>query len=98
MEPEVIDEVKRVSSETQGVEEVSEVRVRWLGHRLLAEVNIAGSPDLSVARGHEIAGGVHHRLLHHLRYLSHATIHVDPVDASGEEHHRWSVQHPDGEE
>ena len=98
VEPEVIDEVKRVSSETQGVEEVSEVRVRWLGHRLLAEVNIAVSPDLSVARGHEIAGGVHHRLLHHLRYLSHATIHVDPVDASGEEHHRWSVQHPDGEE
>ncbi|MFQ6015582.1 MAG: cation transporter dimerization domain-containing protein [Anaerolineae bacterium] len=45
-------------------------------------------PELSVERGHEIAKEVRHQLLHHLRYLSNATIHIDPVNASGEEHHR----------
>ena len=68
-----------------GVEAVSEVRVRWLGHRLHAEVNIAVKRDLSVEAGHKIALDVQHELLHHLRYLSAATIHVDPANASGEE-------------
>jgi divalent metal cation (Fe/Co/Zn/Cd) transporter len=63
------------------------VRVRWLGHRLHAELNIAVSPELSVEEGHKIATEVRHQLLHHLKYLSNATIHIDPVNASGEKHH-----------
>ena len=50
VEPEVIDEVREVLHATDGVEEVTEVRVRWLGHSLLAEVNLAVRPDLSVER------------------------------------------------
>ena len=88
VDPEVIYEIKHAVNHTQGVCDVSEVRVRWLGHRLHAEINIAVSPEVSVERGHEIAKEVRHQLLHHLRYLSNATIHVDPVNASGEEHHR----------
>lgn len=86
--PEVIDEIKHTVTHTQGVHDVSEVRARWLGHRLHAEVNIAVSPDLSVEKGHEIAKEVRHQLLHHVRYLSDATIHLDPVNAAGEEYHR----------
>lgn len=88
IDPEVVDEVRHAAHHTPGVHHVTEVRARWLGHRLHAEVNIAVSPDLSVERGHEIAREVRHQLLHHLRYLSRATIHIDPVNASGEEHHR----------
>ncbi|MBI5043739.1 MAG: cation transporter [Nitrospirae bacterium] len=87
VDPEVIDEIKHAVNHTQGVCNVSEVRVRWLGHRLHAEVNIAVSPELSVEEAHEIATDVRHQLLHHLQYLSNATIHIDPVNASGEEHH-----------
>ncbi len=85
--PEVIDEIKHAANHTPGVQDVSEVRVRWLGHRLHAEVNIAINPELSVEEGHEIAKEVRHQLLHHLRYLSNTTIHIDPVNASGEKHH-----------
>jgi len=88
VDPEVIDEIKHAVNHTQGVHDVTEVRVRWIGHRLHAEVNIAVSPELSVEKGHEIAKEVRHQLLHHLRYLSNATIHIDPVNASGEEYHR----------
>jgi cation diffusion facilitator family transporter len=87
VDPEVVEEVEDAANQTPGVQEVSEVRVRWLGHRLQAEVNIAVGPKLSVEEGHEIALEVRHRLLHHLRYLSHVTVHVDPEDASGEKHH-----------
>lgn len=88
IDPEVVDEIKHAIKHARGVHGVTEVRVRWLGHRLHAEVNVAVSPELSVERGHAIAKEVRHQLLHHLRYLSNATIHIDPVNASGEEHHR----------
>jgi cation diffusion facilitator family transporter len=87
VDPAIIDEIKHTVNHTQGVREITEVRVRWLGHRLHAELNIAVSPEFSVEKGHNIAKEVRHQLLHHLRYLSNATIHVDPVTASGEKHH-----------
>jgi cation diffusion facilitator family transporter len=87
VDPEVIEEIKHAVNNTPGVEDVTQTRVRWLGHQLHAEVNIAVTPELSVERGHEIAIEVEHQLLHSLRYLSNATIHVDPANASGEEHH-----------
>ncbi len=97
VEPEVIDEVRSVLNSTDGVEEVTEIRVRWLGHRMLAEVNIAVNQALSVERGHEIAQEVHRRLLDGLQYLSSATIHVDPVNSSGEEFHNRETDHQHGE-
>jgi len=89
VDPEVIDEVRHAAKHVPGVEDIAEVRVRWIGHRLLAEVNIAVRSDLSVEQGHDIATEVRHQLLHHLRYLSNATIHIDPISASGERHHRY---------
>lgn len=93
VDPDVVDEIRETVSAVPGVEELTEVRVRWLGHRLHAELNIAVSPDLSVERGHELADEVQHELLHRLRYLSNATIHVDPATASGERYH-YTGEHP----
>ena len=57
IDPEFVDEVRHAASDhVRDVLEVTEVRVRWVGHRMLAEVNIAVKADLSVERGHEIPG------------------------------------------
>jgi len=88
VDPEVIEEIKHAANHVPEVRNITEVRVRWIGHRLLAEVNIAVSSDLTVEQGHEIAKEVRHQLVHHLRYLSNVTIHIDPMSASGEDHHR----------
>jgi cation diffusion facilitator family transporter len=96
VEPEAIEEIRHASSHVPGVEDVSEVRARWLGHRLHAEVNVAVDPGLSVAEGHAIAREVNHQLLHHLSYLNGAVIHVDPLQEAGEEHHRISTHSHDG--
>ncbi len=63
------------------------MRTRWLGQKILAEVNIAVGSGLSAAAGHDIALEVQHRLRHELKYLSNATVHVDPVGQEGVEHH-----------
>ena len=60
VEPGAVEELRHAAREVPGVEEVSEVRARWLGHRLHAEVNVAVDPDLSVAEGHAIARDVNH--------------------------------------
>jgi divalent metal cation (Fe/Co/Zn/Cd) transporter len=75
---------------------VTEVRARWLGHRLHAELNIAVDPQLTIAQAHAIAAEVRHQLLHHLNYLSLVVIHVDPADQSGEAHHRIHAHAHDG--
>ncbi|MGZ4919492.1 MAG: cation diffusion facilitator family transporter [Halobacteriota archaeon] len=87
IDPTIPDEIREGAAHADGVREVTEVRVRWLGHRLRAEVNIAVDPSLSVEAGHAIAKDVRHHLLHHLPYLDDAVIHVDPLTASGEEYH-----------
>ena len=88
VDPEVVDEIHEALDQAPGVVEVTETRVRWLGHRLLAEVNVAVPADLSAADGHAVAVEVRHRLLHRVEYLSDATVHVDPDNASGQTYHR----------
>lgn len=88
VDPDIVEEIIQEAGHVEGVRDVTEVRVRWLGHRLHAEVNLAVDPELSVEEGHAIAMEVRHRLLHDLVYLSNAVIHVDPVGLSGEEYHR----------
>jgi cation diffusion facilitator family transporter len=86
-DPGVGDEIRETARASPGVKEVTEVRVRWSGHRMYAEVNLAVDGDLPVEEGHSIATEARHRLLHRLPYLSDATIHVDPDEASGPSRH-----------
>lgn len=88
VDPEVMDEVTHAATRVPGVRAVTEVRMRWIGHQLLAEVNAAVNSDLSVEHGHRIAVAIRHQLLHHLPYLANAIVHIDPLNASGEDHHR----------
>lgn len=88
VDPEISDELHEAAHHVPGVLEVTDARVRWLGHRLHAELGITIVATLTVEQGHAIAKAVQHELLHHLTYLSSATIHVDPAHESGEMHHR----------
>ena len=95
-EPDVIEDIRHTAGHVPQVKDVTEVRARWLGHRLHAELNIAVDPELTIAQAHAVAGEVRHRLLHHLDYLSLVVIHVDPADQSGEAHHRIEQHAHDG--
>lgn len=96
VEPEHVREIQHAAGHVNGVEKVSEVRARWVGHRLHAEVNVAVAPTLSVADGHAAAKEVQHQLYHHLPFLERAVVHVDPIGEAGEGHHRIEVHEHDG--
>lgn len=87
IDPEIIDEIRHAVTHVTEVHEVTEVRARWIGHRIHAELNIALDPDMTVVQAHEIAKEVQVQLLEHLTYLSNAVVHIDPSNESGESHH-----------
>ncbi|MDQ3666801.1 MAG: cation diffusion facilitator family transporter [Acidobacteriota bacterium] len=87
VEPNVVDEISEAAKQTPQVEEVTEVRVRWLGHNLHAELNLAVNPQLTLTQAHEVAVEAQRNLLEKINYLSQATVHVDPTNVSGEAHH-----------
>jgi cation diffusion facilitator family transporter len=96
VDPAVTDEIPHTADHVEGVVEITDVKVRWLGHRLHAEINITVDSSRSVESGHAIAKSFRHELLHHLKYLSDATIYVDPVSASGPVHHHIQEHDHDG--
>jgi cation diffusion facilitator family transporter len=96
VEPEVIETLAHAAGHVPGVQAVTDVRARWVGHRLEAELNIAVAGTCTVAEGHRIAKEVHHQVLHHVPYLRRATIHIDPVEEAGEAYHRITAHAHDG--
>lgn len=96
VDPEVVDEIIHAAGHVPGVEEVTDARARWIGHRLHADVSVSVPGGLLVAEGHEIAREVRHQLLHHLPHLGSVTVHVDPYGQGGERHHRIGEHAHDG--
>lgn len=88
--PEIIHQIKDVIKMIPEIEDISETRARWVGHKLLAEINIAVNPHLTVEKGHAIALKVNHELKKQLSFISMVVVHVDPLHTSGEKHHHLS--------
>jgi cation diffusion facilitator family transporter len=88
VDPEVVDEIRQTVSGAEGVHDVAEIRVRWIGHQLHAEVNLAVASEISLSAAHQISKNVRHEILHQLPFLSNVVIHVDPLDRSGETFHQ----------
>ncbi len=88
-----VTEVRRHILEAPGVEGVHDLRVRWLGHRLQADLHITADGDLPTRETHLIAEEVRHALLHAQPQLAAISIHVDPREVNGESHHDLTRHH-----
>lgn len=87
VEPEILEKIEHAVHHVNGINKITEVRARWIGHQLYVEINIAVDPSLTVREGHNIAKEVNHELSNHISYLSKAVIHIDPSDEAGEKYH-----------
>lgn len=93
VEPEYVLQVRATAAKVRGVVAVNDIRARWIGHRLRAEVAISLAPTMTVAEAHEITSEVEHQLKHELKFLSGAIVHIDPTTAAGETSHRPAQEH-----
>src|SRR5262249_36856427 len=70
VDPHVVDEIRHAAAHVPEVKEVTDIRDRWLGHRLHAEVNVTLPSRVTLHDAHSVGEEVRHQLLHHLKYLS----------------------------
>lgn len=93
IEPEYMDQAEAVISGQPGVEALCRLRMRWMGHRLQAEVTIAVDPHLTTLESHHVAEQVRHDLFHAFPTLSEVIVHVDPWLESAETAHALTLHH-----
>jgi cation diffusion facilitator family transporter len=79
IEPQILAQVEHAPLHVDGVHEVHEVRARWLGHKVHADLHITVDPHLSVTESHGIVERVHAVLADHVPAFGGATIHVCPA-------------------
>jgi cation diffusion facilitator family transporter len=96
VDADTLEAISHAASHVPRVEEVTDVRARWIGHRLHAELSVTVGAGLSVEEGHEVAREVRHQLLHHVPHLGGVTVHVDPAGQGGDHHHRIGEHAHDG--
>jgi cation diffusion facilitator family transporter len=66
VEPAVVGEIRDAAARVPGVVEVRAIRARWLGHRLVAEAEVAVDPALTVGEALAIADRFKAEALEHL--------------------------------
>ena len=87
VDPALVDTAEATLREVNGVQDVSRVRLRWIGHRLHAEADLVVDTSLSLLQAHEVAADAEHQLTHRVPRLAAATVHTDPAGLAGPEHH-----------
>ena len=61
-----------------GVRAVESTKVRWLGHRLVADITIDVDPTATVDEGHQVATATHQRLTTRIAHVDDVNVHVHP--------------------
>lgn len=93
VDPALVDSAETALLTVDGVQEVSELRLRWIGHRLRAEVAVVVDGELSVRAAHAVAVACEHALLHTVPKLDAALVHADPATAPGEADPHLALAH-----
>jgi cation diffusion facilitator family transporter len=93
VDPALTDQAEQTLRVTPGVLDVGLVRLRWVGHQLWAECEIAVSGDATAIEAHQVTVNAEHDLLHALPRLSAALVHADPQPMHGTDPHAVLASH-----
>jgi cation diffusion facilitator family transporter len=92
VDPRMVPTIIETASSVEGVEAVTDVRARWVGHTLHIAMNIEVNADLTLVKAHAIAEQVRHQLFHEIQGVSEVIIHTDP-SSSREDYHQEMAHH-----
>ena len=93
VDPALVEQATAAAAEAEGVQSVSTVRARWIGHSIHAEALIVADADLTLGEAHQVAERARHAMLHAVPKLSSVTVHVDPCEHDGRDHHAELAHH-----
>jgi cation diffusion facilitator family transporter len=79
VDPTIVDQATTAISSVEGVRQIRELRIRWIGRTLRAEVDVTADPTLSITQAHDLAHHAEDHLLADVRRLTAAMVHVSPA-------------------
>ena len=82
VEPGITEEIRHAAEHVPGIRQVIDVRARWLGHRLNAELDVVLDGTTTLIAADAITTQVERELFQHMPALSAARIRVRPLDAN----------------
>jgi len=87
-DPALAEQIEATSRSIEGVLDVHDIAIRWLGHRQRCELHITVDCQLSTYLSHQIVEAVRHAMFHTLPALEAITVHVDPCECEqGRDYH-----------
>lgn len=81
VDPVLVEQAEAAIRSVRGVDTIRDLRLRWIGHTLRAEADIAVDDRLTLGQAHDLAHHAEEHLLTGVPRLTAATIHVSPVGA-----------------
>jgi cation diffusion facilitator family transporter len=93
VDPSLTMRVDTVARSVEGVIDVHDIALRWLGHRQRGEMHIVVDGNLPTHASHRIAEEVRHALFHALPALVDMTVHIDPNESDQNGSHRLTDHH-----
>ena len=81
VDPGLVDQAIAAVSSVTGISGVRDLRIRWIGHTLRAEVDVTVPAQLTVTEAHDLAHHAEAHLLDQVRRLTAATVHASPAGA-----------------
>ena len=93
VDPGLVDSVEQTARQVEGALAIHNVRIRWLGHNLEAELYADVDCNLPTAESHAIGEEIEHALLHALPQLERVIVHIDPVSPDGVDFHGTTAHH-----
>ena len=81
VDPGLVDQATAAVTSVEGISAVCDLRIRWIGHTLRAEVDVTVPSDLTVVQAHDLAHHAEAHLLDQVRRLTAATVHASPAGA-----------------
>jgi Predicted Co/Zn/Cd cation transporters len=86
VDPGLVDTAEIALRAVDGVRDIGQVRIRWIGHMLRAEADIIVDSHLTVVQAHTVAVEAEHSLIHAVPRLTAATIHTDHTTEHSDPH------------
>lgn len=93
IEPEIMEQAEEVIRQQSEVKELRHLRMRWLGHTLYAEVQIAVDPSLTTAESFHITEHLRHDLFHEIDHLTEVVVNIEPWSETPDDYPRLPAYH-----
>ncbi|MEA5360227.1 cation diffusion facilitator family transporter [Amycolatopsis sp., V23-08] len=86
VDPATVERAEQAALAVGGVLAARELKMRWIGHHLRAELAVTVAAELTVRDAHALAHAVEHRLVHAIPRLAAVVVHTEPATGAERDH------------